>query len=121
MIGRRDRAACDSGSGEKRPPAIKRLADAQVVLAPETYPAYCGSYDWFSTIREFADRFEGLHLVGRNGMHKYNNHDHSTFTALTAVDNIAAGIPGKENIWSINTEAEYHEERSGSPDGRKHG
>jgi hypothetical protein len=43
-------------------------------------------------------------------MHKYNNQDHSMLTAMTAVDNIIAGIEDKENVWSINTEMEYHEE-----------
>jgi hypothetical protein len=61
-------------------------------------------------IREFLDQFQNLYLVGRNGMHKYNNQDHSMLTAMTAVDNIIAGIRDKENVWSINTEMEYHEE-----------
>ena len=56
-------------------------------------------------------RFENLFLVGRNGMHKYNNQDHSMLTAMVAVDNIASGSIDKENIWSVNTEQEYHEEK----------
>jgi hypothetical protein len=50
--------------------------------------------------------------VGRNGMHKYNTQDHSMLTAITAVQNIKHGIASRENIWSINTEMEYHEEKS---------
>jgi protoporphyrinogen oxidase len=98
------------------------VTDAHVVRVPKTYPAYFGTYDRFHIIREFLDRFPNLYLVGRNGMHKYNNQDHSMLTAMTAVDNIIAGIEGKENVWSINTEMEYHEEdvknearASGSP------
>ncbi len=57
------------------------------------------------------DRFENLFLVGRNGMHKYNNQDHSMLTAMTAVDNIIAGNMDKSVLWEINTEQEYHEEK----------
>jgi hypothetical protein len=63
-------------------------------------------------IRNYLDGFENLFLVGRNGMHKYNNQDHSMLTAMTAVENIVNGITTKENIWAINTEMEYHEEKA---------
>jgi protoporphyrinogen oxidase len=86
------------------------VTDAHVVRVPKTYPAYFGTYDRFHVIREYLDRYPNLYLVGRNGMHKYNNQDHSMLTAMTAVDNIIAGIEDKENVWSINTEMEYHEE-----------
>ena len=62
---------------------------AHVVRVPKTYPAYFGSYDRFDVIRGYVDGFENLFLVGRNGMHKYNNQDHSMLTAMTAVENIA--------------------------------
>ena len=88
------------------------VSDAHVVRVPKTYPAYFGTYDRFHVIREFLDRFHNLYLVGRNGMHKYNNQDHSMLTAMTAVDNIIAGVQDKENVWSINTEMEYHEEEA---------
>ena len=88
------------------------VIDAHVVRVPKTYPAYFGTYDRFHVIREFLDRYHNLYLVGRNGMHKYNNQDHSMLTAMTAVDNILAGVRDKENVWSINTEMEYHEEES---------
>jgi protoporphyrinogen oxidase len=98
------------------------VTDAHVVRVPKTYPAYFGTYDRFHVIREFLDHFHNLYLVGRNGMHKYNNQDHSMLTAMTAVDNIIAGVRDKDNVWSINTEMEYHEEEakdqpraSGSP------
>jgi hypothetical protein len=57
------------------------------------------------------DGFENLFLVGRNGMHKYNNQDHSMLTAMTAVENIVAGVISKANIWAVNTETDYHEEK----------
>jgi protoporphyrinogen oxidase len=88
------------------------VVDAHVVRVPKTYPAYFGTYDRFHIIREFLDRYENLYLVGRNGMHKYNNQDHSMLTAMTAVDNILGGVRDKNNVWSINTEMEYHEEET---------
>jgi protoporphyrinogen oxidase len=86
------------------------LLDATVLRMEKTYPAYFGTYDRFDVIRNFVDGLQNLYLIGRNGMHKYNNSDHSMLTAMTAVDNIVAGIADKSNIWSINTEMEYHEE-----------
>ncbi|MGC9159147.1 MAG: NAD(P)/FAD-dependent oxidoreductase [Terracidiphilus sp.] len=88
------------------------VADSHVVRVPKTYPAYFGSYDRFDRIRDFTDNFENLFLIGRNGMHKYNNQDHSMLTAMTAVDNIVGGITAKNNIWAINTEMEYHEQKA---------
>ena len=78
----------------------------------KAYPAYFGAYDQFEEVREYLDRYENLFLIGRNGMHKYNNMDHSMLTAMTAVDNIAGGITGKTNIWAVNTEEQYHETKS---------
>jgi protoporphyrinogen oxidase len=80
-----------------------------VARMPKTYPAYFGLYERFHEIRECMDRFENLFLIGRNGMHKYNNQDHSMLTAMTAVDNIIAGVTDKSNLWAVNTEEEYHE------------
>ncbi len=87
------------------------VVDATVIRMPKTYPAYFGTYDRFQEIRDYINKFENLFLVGRNGMHKYNNQDHSMLTAMTAVDNIAAGIKDKSNLWAVNTEMEYHEEK----------
>ena len=61
---------------------------------------------------EIFDEFENLFLIGRNGMHRYNNQDHSMLAAMTAVDNIVAGRQDKMNIWDVNTETEYHEVKS---------
>jgi protoporphyrinogen oxidase len=88
------------------------VEDFHVVHVPKTYPAYFGSYGRFDVIRNYLDGFENLFLVGRNGMHKYNNQDHSMLTAMTAVENIVNGITAKDNIWAINTEMEYHEEKA---------
>jgi protoporphyrinogen oxidase len=87
------------------------VVDATVIRMPKTYPAYFGTYDRFGEIRDYMNGFENLFLVGRNGMHKYNNQDHSMLTAMTAVDNIAAGVTDKSNLWAVNTEMEYHEEK----------
>jgi protoporphyrinogen oxidase len=87
------------------------VRDGNVVRVPKTYPAYFGTYDRFDELREFTDRFENLFLVGRNGMHKYNNQDHSMLTAMAVVDGIAAGRVDKAALWGINTEQEYHEEK----------
>jgi protoporphyrinogen oxidase len=85
------------------------VLDGTVLRMPKTYPAYFGSYDRFGEIRAFVDRFPNLYLLGRNGMHKYNNQDHSMLTAMTAVDNLVAGRADKANIWDVNTEQDYHE------------
>ena len=87
------------------------VLDHVVIRVPKTYPAYFGSYDRFDEVREFTDSLENLYLLGRNGMHRYNNMDHSMLTAMVAVDNIIAKKTDKSNIWSVNTEAEYHEEK----------
>jgi protoporphyrinogen oxidase len=91
---------------------VDDVLDSTVLRVEKTYPAYFGSYNRFEEIKEFTDRYENLFLVGRNGMHKYNNSDHSMLTAMVSVDNIAVGVKTKANIWSINTEQEYHEEKA---------
>jgi protoporphyrinogen oxidase len=85
------------------------VLDSVVIHMPKTYPAYFGTYNRFDELRKFVDGFENLFLVGRNGMHRYNNQDHSMLTAMMAVDNIIAGQVDKSNLWDVNTEMEYHE------------
>ena len=87
------------------------VLDATVIRMPKTYPAYFGTYSRFEELREYLDGFENLFLVGRNGMHKYNNQDHSMLTAMVAVDGIIAGTTDKSAIWKVNTEMEYHEQK----------
>lgn len=88
-----------------------KVLDSVVIRMPKTYPAYFGTYDEFHVVKNYTDKFENLFLVGRNGMHKYNNADHSMLTAMEAVDNILKGLTSKDNIWNVNTEKEYHEEK----------
>ena len=110
-----DKEMADFGISEVEKIGILNAADVEdfhVVRVPKTYPAYFGSYDRFETVRTYLDQFSNLFLVGRNGMHKYNNQDHSMLTAMTAVENIVNGVQSKDNIWSINTEMDYNEARS---------
>jgi protoporphyrinogen oxidase len=87
------------------------VLDVTLLRVPKTYPGYFGTYDKFDVIKKYISNFSNLFLIGRNGMHRYNNSDHSMLTAMTAVDNIVEGISDKENIWAVNTEGEYHEEK----------
>jgi protoporphyrinogen oxidase len=87
------------------------VLDATVLRMEKTYPAYFGTYDRFHEIRAHVDRYENLFLVGRNGMHRYNNQDHSMLTAMMAVDDIISGKKDKNGLWEVNTEMEYHEEK----------
>lgn len=88
------------------------VLDSTVIKLKNTYPAYFGTYDQFDVVRNFTDTIENLFLIGRNGMHKYNNQDHSMLAAIVAVENIINGIKTKDNIWAVNTELEYHEEKA---------
>jgi len=87
------------------------VLDSTLIRMPKTYPAYFGTYSQFNIIKDFTDKYENLFLIGRNGMHKYNNQDHSMLTAITAVENIINSRFSKDNIWSINTEEDYHESK----------
>jgi protoporphyrinogen oxidase len=91
------------------------VLDSTVLRMPKTYPAYFGTYERFDELRDYLLGYQNLFMVGRNGMHKYNNQDHSMLTAMTAVDNILAGRIDQANIWAVNTEMEYHEEKGGEP------
>jgi protoporphyrinogen oxidase len=88
------------------------VLDGTVLRVEKTYPAYFGTYDKFDLIKNHLNRYENLFLLGRNGMHRYNNQDHSMLTAMTAVDQIIASSIDKEAVWRVNTEQEYHEQRS---------
>ena len=91
-----------------RPAAVRK---AVVIRMPKTYPAYFGSYPRFDVVRRYLDRWDNFFPLGRNGMHRYNNQDHSMLTAMMAVDQIVAGQLDRDASWSVNTEAEYHEEK----------
>ncbi len=85
------------------------VVDGYVVRQPKAYPVYDQDYkEHVENIRQAIKAYPGLYLVGRNGMHKYNNQDHSMMTAMLAAQNIMAG---KElyDLWEVNEDAEYHE------------
>jgi protoporphyrinogen oxidase len=86
------------------------VLDGTVVRVRKAYPAYFGEYARFDRIRAYLDRFANLYPVGRNGMHRYNNQDHSMLAANLAVSSIANSGAGKADIWRINAEEDYHEE-----------
>ena len=77
----------------------------------KAYPVYFGAYKDFDVIKEYINSISNLYPVGRNGMHKYNNMDHSILTAMETADCILTGTPDKASIWQINTEQAYHEEK----------
>lgn len=85
------------------------LIDACVLRMPKAYPAYWGSYTQLDTVQKFVEGIPNLYLIGRNGMHRYNNQDHSMLTAMTAVDNLVAGRTDKTNLWEVNLDMVYHE------------
>ncbi|MGC8035326.1 hypothetical protein ACP3WA_24650, partial [Salmonella enterica] len=80
------------------------------VRVPKAYPAYFGAYAGIGRVRDYLDHFTNLFPVGRNGMHRYNNQDHSMLAAKAAVDNIVAGSADKSSVWSVNADEDYHEE-----------
>jgi protoporphyrinogen oxidase len=87
------------------------VVDGCVVRMPKAYPVYDDEYlDHLAVIRRWLSGISNLELAGRNGMHKYNNQDHSMMTALLAARNIL-GL-GSYDTWKVNTDAEYHEEGS---------
>ncbi len=93
---------------------LGRASDVErgfVVRMPKAYPYYDTHYrDNVATIVDYLDRnVAGLHLIGRNGMHKYNNQDHSMYTAMLTVENL---FGAHHDVWSVNVEEEYHEESS---------
>lgn len=91
--------------------SVKNILGAHREKVKKAYPAYFDSYKDIDKLIEFADGFENLFCIGRNGQHRYNNMDHSMATALEAVRNIESGVKSKQNIWNVNTEKEYHEEK----------
>jgi len=91
--------------------ANEDIIDGCVVRQKKAYPVYDADYrDNVEEIRdELSTRYPGLHLIGRNGMHKYNNQDHAMMTAMLTVKNILAGKT-LYDVWCVNEDAEYHEE-----------
>ena len=89
------------------------VLDGCVLRMPKTYPAYFGTYDRLDVIKDYVNQIPNLFLIGRNGMHRYNNQDHSMLTAMVAVDNIESGMTDDANLWDVNAERVYHETKEG--------
>ena len=87
------------------------IVEQVVFRIQKAYPAYLGSFGKFEVIRKWTDSIPNLYLVGRNGMHRYNNMDHSMLSAMEAVKNIITGANDKSNVWEVNTEKRYHESK----------
>ena len=85
--------------------------DYHVERVKKAYPAYFDTYEHMDELREYLNTIPNLYCVGRNGQHRYNNIDHSMCTSFEAVKNILSGETDKDNIWNVNTEKEYHEEK----------
>jgi protoporphyrinogen oxidase len=85
------------------------VVDGTVIRMPKAYPIYDSEYRGHLTnVREYIDRITNLHTVGRNGMHKYNNQDHSMLAAMMAVWNMQGA---SHDVWNINVDFDYHEEQ----------
>ena len=89
-----------------RPESVR---DSVVFHIKKAYPAYFGTYGEFDKVRSYLDPIDNLFLMGRNGMHKYNNMDHSMLAAMEVVKCIRENSTDKTALWSVNSEEEYHE------------
>lgn len=90
------------------------VVDGTVIRQPKAYPVYDSEYrEALDLIRGWLARFPNLQVVGRNGMHRYNNQDHSMLTAMLAIDNLLGGL---NDLWSVNVERTYHEDIEAAPD-----
>jgi hypothetical protein len=89
------------------------VEDGTVVRMPKAYPVYDSTYrKSLDVVRQFFGGIDNLQLVGRNGMHKYNNQDHSMLTAMLSAENI---LGANHDLWAVNVEQEYHEEMKVEP------
>jgi protoporphyrinogen oxidase len=89
-------------------PQHSNIEDGVVIRQHKAYPVYDGEYrQHLAVIQEYLEQFENLQTVGRNGMHRYNNQDHSMLTAILAAKNI---LGENHDLWNVNTERSYHEE-----------
>jgi protoporphyrinogen oxidase len=110
----------EKGKAELEALGLVNAVDVQagyVVRMPKAYPVYDETYQRnVEVLRTWlAEHASNVHPVGRNGMHRYNNQDHSMYTAMLTVENIVGG--SDHDIWSVNVEEEYHEEGTGSTGG----
>ena len=106
-----DRDLIELGKRELAQLGLARAADVMdgtVVRMPKAYPVYDAAYsEHLAVVRRFLESIGNLQVVGRNGMHKYNNQDHSMLTAMFAVKNIRGA---RIDLWNVNADPEYHEE-----------
>ncbi len=87
---------------------IRKVEDGTVIRQKKAYPVYDGEYKrHLKVLQDYVDTFDNLQTVGRNGMHRYNNQDHSMLSALLAAENI---MGANHNLWKVNTERSYHED-----------
>lgn len=89
----------------------KNVLDSHKEKVKKAYPAYFDTYKDIDQVINYLNRYSNLFCVGRNGQHRYNNMDHSMATSFETVNNILSGRKDKDNIWNVNTEKEYHEEK----------
>lgn len=89
-------------------PDLKYVSDGTVIRQKKAYPVYDGEYrQHLDVIQQYLQQFENLQTVGRNGMHRYNNQDHSMLTGLLAAKNI---LGEEHDLWNVNVERSYHED-----------
>jgi protoporphyrinogen oxidase len=88
-----------------------QVMDYHMEKVKKAYPAYFDTYDEIDKLIAYLNTIDNLYCVGRNGQHRYNNIDHSMCTSFEAVKNILSGATGRDNIWNVNTEQDYHEEK----------
>jgi protoporphyrinogen oxidase len=89
----------------------KDLIDGTVIREEKAYPIYAGAYHKFYLVKNFFNKIENLYPIGRNGMHRYNNMDHSMLTAMESVKCVTNGGKNKDKIWDVNSEKKYHESK----------
>lgn len=85
------------------------VIDSTILRMEKAYPAYFGTYERFDELKDRLNQLENVYFIGRNGMHRYNNSDHSMLTAMYAVESLMENNVNKSKIWDVNTEQEYHE------------
>ncbi len=88
------------------------VLDYHIERVEKAYPAYFDTYKDIDKVIEYINKYDNLYCVGRNGQHRYNNMDHSMITGFETANNIINNVKDKTNIWNVNTEKEYHEEKS---------
>ncbi len=95
------------------------VLDSTRIKVKKAYPAYFGSYDHFDQVKNELNKIPNLYCIGRNGQHRYNNMDHSMLTGLIAADDILQGKTDKSELWNVNAEKEYHEEKTSDSNEKK--